>query len=45
MSAEPLSRTSVFTADGWADAFYSEGMKAAYYWTYYAAQFQTAEVD
>jgi len=45
MSAEPLSRTSVFTADGWEDALYPKGMKAADYLAYYATQSQTVEVD
>ena len=45
MSAEPLSRTSVFTADGWEDAFCPKGMKAAYDLTHHATQSQTVEVD
>jgi uncharacterized protein YecE (DUF72 family) len=37
--------TSAFTAAGWEHAFYSAGMKAADYLTYYATKFNTVEVD
>ena len=37
--------TSAFTAAGWENAFYPEGMKAADYLTYYATKFDTVEVD
>ncbi len=37
--------TSVFTAAGWADAFYPAGLKPAEYLSYYATQFDTVEVD
>jgi uncharacterized protein YecE (DUF72 family) len=37
--------TSAFTAAGWEDSFYPEGMKPADYLTYYATKFDTVEVD
>src|ERR1700677_1314630 len=37
--------TSAFTATGWETAFYPAGMKAADYLSYYAAKFDTVEVD
>ena len=37
--------TSAFTASGWEQAFYPEGMKPAEYLSYYATKFDTVEVD
>ena len=37
--------TSAFTAAGWENAFYPEGMKPADYLTYYSTKFNTVEVD
>jgi uncharacterized protein YecE (DUF72 family) len=36
---------SAFTAAGWENAFYPEGMKPADYLSYYATKFNTVEVD
>ena len=37
--------TSAFTASGWEQSFYPEGMKPADYLSYYATKFDTVEVD
>jgi uncharacterized protein YecE (DUF72 family) len=43
--AEIRLGTSAFTAAGWEQAFYPEGMKPAEYLSYYATQFDTVELD
>jgi uncharacterized protein YecE (DUF72 family) len=37
--------TSAFTAAGWEGAFYPPGMKSADYLSFYAARFNSVEVD
>src|ERR1700726_2842304 len=37
--------TSAFTANGWASAFYPEGLPEREYLTYYATRFDAVEVD
>jgi uncharacterized protein YecE (DUF72 family) len=37
--------TSAFTAAGWEESFYPEGMKPADYLTFYATKFDTVELD
>jgi uncharacterized protein YecE (DUF72 family) len=43
--AEIRLGTSAFTAAGWESSFYPAGMKPAEYLSYYAAKFDTVEVD
>jgi uncharacterized protein YecE (DUF72 family) len=40
-----LLGTSAFTANGWVGSFYPNGLSPQDYLAYYAAQFQTVEID
>jgi uncharacterized protein YecE (DUF72 family) len=40
-----LLGTSAFTANGWAGSFYPSGLSPQDYLAYYAARFQTVEID
>jgi uncharacterized protein YecE (DUF72 family) len=40
-----LLGTSAFTANGWVGSFYPEGLSPQDYLAYYAARFQTVEID
>jgi uncharacterized protein YecE (DUF72 family) len=37
--------TSSFTATGWQDSFYPQGMRSRDFLSYYASKFQTVEID
>jgi hypothetical protein len=37
--------TSSFTATGWQGSFYPQGMRSRDFLSYYASQFQAAEID